>query len=695
VKLRTKLIAGVLSTLILVIAVSSIFTQFAFQTLSSHTEDLTKGLSEDVFRDVNGFSEHYAGTLIYHETENVKKSVQTLISRAKSDLNIISSFDDLYSGDPTKLNTLFQRFLSQNDMMQYAYLGTEAKTFTIQPRPEGLAADYDPTTRPWYEPAKKLKKGEFFITDVYLDGTGKSYMITVSTPVFRNNELYGVLGLDVSLSALTTDIASKKIGNSGYVILTDSEGALIAYKDEAAVSNNAGITSLPIFKEKKDNNFYLDMDQVTYVADVEETTGWRIYSVISKDEVNSFTKTISQNMNNRIETADKENAAILSKLLIFQIVIVVILLAISIVISWFFASYFINPINRLSLFLEKVSAGDLTEKITTKSKDEIATLFSSVNRMIDSLRDMTNRIISLIREVEKDSKVLNDQAAASSQVADTVSSAMAEVSRGSEQLSADMVNISSNVEHNNQFVQAMSDTIEKIVEHSKNTKTVIHDGQSSMENMNKKIDTIVVQSAESTNIMKELHRKLQAINDITTLIYDIAEQTNLLALNASIEAARAGEHGKGFAVVAQEVKKLAEQSSNSVEKISGLITEIQHDSEKALVNMDQGKQSALEGANMTKETETSFRNIFKFIDHLTSDIEEIAYASEKLFTSSQSISSSVDSVVAISEQTTAGVQEVASTSEEQKQAVLELQTISENLKGLTEELRQSIEHFKL
>ncbi|MDQ0154513.1 methyl-accepting chemotaxis protein [Robertmurraya andreesenii] len=694
-KLRTKLIAGVLSTLILVIAVSSIFTQFAFQTLSSHTEDLTKGLSEDVFRDVNGFSEHYAGTLIYHETENVKKSVQTLISRAKSDLNIISSFDDLYSGDPTKLNTLFQRFLSQNDMMQYAYLGTEAKTFTIQPRPEGLAADYDPTTRPWYEPAKKLKKGEFFITDVYLDGTGKSYMITVSTPVFRNNELYGVLGLDVSLSALTTDIASKKIGNSGYVILTDSEGALIAYKDEAAVSNNAGITSLPIFKEKKDNNFYLDMDQVTYVADVEETTGWRIYSVISKDEVNSFTKTISQNMNNRIETADKENAAILSKLLIFQIVIVVILLAISIVISWFFASYFINPINRLSLFLEKVSAGDLTEKITTKSKDEIATLFSSVNRMIDSLRDMTNRIISLIREVEKDSKVLNDQAAASSQVADTVSSAMAEVSRGSEQLSADMVNISSNVEHNNQFVQAMSDTIEKIVEHSKNTKTVIHDGQSSMENMNKKIDTIVVQSAESTNIMKELHRKLQAINDITTLIYDIAEQTNLLALNASIEAARAGEHGKGFAVVAQEVKKLAEQSSNSVEKISGLITEIQHDSEKALVNMDQGKQSALEGANMTKETETSFRNIFKFIDHLTSDIEEIAYASEKLFTSSQSISSSVDSVVAISEQTTAGVQEVASTSEEQKQAVLELQTISENLKGLTEELRQSIEHFKL
>lgn len=693
--LRTKLIAGVLSTLILVIAVSSIFTQTAFQKLSNHTESLTKGLSEDVYRDVNGFSEHYAGTLIYHETENVKKSIETLITRAKSDLTTISSFDDLYSGDATKLTSLFQKFISQNEMVQFAYLGTESKSFTIQPRPEGLPSDYDPTTRPWYAPAKKLKQGEFYITDVYLDGTGVSYMISISTPVYQQDKLYGVLGVDMSLAALTADIAQKKIGNSGYVIMTDAEGALIAYKDEAAVAANENISSLPIFKEKKDDNVFLDMNQVTYVSEIEETTGWRIYSVITKDEVNSFTKTISQNMSKRIDNAEKESAGILSNLLVIQIVIIVVLLVISIIMSWFFASYFINPIKKLSLFLERVAAGDLTEKVNTKSKDEIATLFSSVNRMIDSLRDMTNRIIGLIRAVEQDSKVLNEQAHASSNVADTVSSAMGEVSKGSEQLSADMVNISTNVEDNNQFVQAMSSTIEKIVDHSRNTKTVIQDGQISMENMNKKIDSIVNQSAESTRIMKELDRKLQAINDITTLIHDIAEQTNLLALNASIEAARAGEHGKGFAVVAQEVKKLAEQSSNSVEKISSLITEIQDDSEKALVNMDQGKQSAIEGAHMTKETETSFQNIFKFIDHLAQDIDEIALASEKLSSSSQSISNSVDSVVAISEQTTAGVQEVASTSEEQKQAVLELQTISENLKGLTIELRQSIDHFKL
>lgn len=693
--LRTKLIVGVLSTLIVVIAVSSIFTQTAIQTLSNHTKELTSGLSSDVNRDVNGFSEHYAGTLIYHETENVKKSIQTLISRAKSDLTTISSFSDIYSGDDARLNTLFQRFISQNDMVQYAYLGTESKHFTIYPRPEGLPSNFDPTSRPWYEPAKSLEKGEFYITDAYLDGTGSEYLITISMPVYQNNKVYGVLGLDISLASLTADIAETKIGSSGYVILTDQKGALIAYKDKELVSKNENISSLPIFKEQKDDKIYLDMAQVTYVSEKEETTGWHIFSVITQDEVKSFTKTISQNMNKRIDSAEKESAGILSSLLVIQIVIVIVLLVVSVIISWFFARYFINPIKRLATFLEKVASGDLTEKVETKSKDEIGVLFSSVNSMIDSLREMTNKIVSLIHEVEQDSKILNDQAAASSHVTDTVTSAMAEVSKGSEQLSADMVNISTNVEDNTHFVESMSDTIAKIVEHSKSTKSVITDGRTSMENMNKKIDTIVTQSSESTNIMKELDYKLQAINDITALIHDISEQTNLLALNASIEAARAGEHGKGFAVVAQEVKKLAEQSSNSVEKISSLITEIQGDSEKALVNIDQGRKSAIEGAKMTKETEFSFLNIFKFIDYLAKDIEEIAMASEKLSSSSKSISSSVDSVVAISEQTTAGVQEVASTSEEQRQAVHELQTIAENLRSLTVELRNSIEHFKL
>ncbi|MDZ5472738.1 methyl-accepting chemotaxis protein [Bacillus sp. 31A1R] len=693
--LKTKLIAGVLSTMILILVVSSVFTYVSVTLFSNNANELTKGLSEDVNRDVSGFSEHYAGTLTFHESENVKNSITTIINRAKSDLTTLSTFNEISSGDDLELNSLFKKFTDQNELLQYIYLGTEKKDFTIYPKVQGLPSNYDPTSRPWYAPAKKLGKGEFHVTDAYLDGTGKEYMVTISTPLYEGKKLIGVLGVDLSLEKITSQIADTKVGASGYVILTDKEGALLAYKDKNLVLDNKNISDLPIFKEKKGNDIYLDIDQVTYVTTKEDSTGWQIYSVITQEEVKSFSKTISQNMSNRISTAETNLSALFSKLFTIQVVIVIVLLIVSVLISFFFAKYFISPINKLSIFLKEVASGDLSKKMSTKSKDEIAALFTSVNHMVDSLREMANKMTSLIHEVEKDSNILNEQVRVSSHVTETIASAMMEVSKGSEQLAADMVNISSNVETNTKAVEVMTENIDKIVEHAKHTKSVTSKGQVDMENMNNKISMIVNQSVESTSIMKELDQKLRAITEITTLIHDISEQTNLLSLNASIEAARAGEQGKGFAVVALEVKKLAEQSSLSVGKIANLISEIQHDSHKALLNIDQGRQSAIEGAHMTKETEKSFLNIIHFIDYLSKDIDQIAIASEKLSESSQSISSFVDRVVAISEETSAGVEEVTSTTEEQRQAVDEVHHISDNLRNLTTELRKSIEHFKI
>lgn len=693
--LKTKLIVGVLSTMILIIAVCTGFTYISVNLFSDNGRELTNGLSADAQRDVSGFAEHYAGTLTYHETKNVKASINQIISHAKSDLTTISTFEEVYANQPQELVQLFEKIAKQNDLISNMYLGTEEKDFIIYPNDYPLPDDYDPTIRPWYTPLKDGGEDQFFITDAYLDAGTDTYMITVSKPLYKNDRLYGVLGADISLEKLTASIADTKVGNTGYVILTDKEGALLAYKDHDLVVKNENISSLPIFKEKNDGNIYLDINQVTYVSDKDEETGWQIFSVITQDEITSFSKQLSQNMSNRISQADKELESIFSKLLSIQIIIVLVLLIISILISLFFAKYFIGPIIKLSDFLKAVANGDLSKKMDVKSKDEIANLFHSVNHMIDSLRGLATKMNQLIQEVEKDSIILNEQANVSTHVTNTVSSAMNEVACGSEQLAADMVNISTHVENNDIAVRSMSERISKIVDHARETKSVTSEGQAAMENMNNKMDTIVSQSVESTTIMKELDSKLQAINEITSLIHDIAEQTNLLSLNASIEAARAGEQGRGFAVVAQEVKKLAEQSRESVGKISSLISEIQLDSSKALENIDLGRESAVEGAEMVEETAKSYSKMFGFIEGLAHDIDEIASASETLAESSQSISSSVESVVSISEQTSAGVEEVTSITEEQIQSVNEVKRISENLRLLTEELRKSIEHFKV
>ncbi len=692
--LKTKLIVGVLSTMVLILAVSSGFTYVSVSLFSKNGKELTSGLAADAMRDVNGFAEHYAGTLTYHETENVKASINDIISRAKSDLAAVSNFNDVFSNDPAALAALFEKIALQNELITNMYLGTEEKNFTIYPADYPLPSEYDPTTRPWYTPAKTAENEQFIITDAYLDAGTDNYLVTISLPLFKDEKLYGVLGVDLSLEKLTASIANTKVGNTGYVILTDKDGSLLAYKDKELVRKNENISSLPIFKERNDKNIYLDIDQVTYVSDKDEETGWEIFSVISQEEIKSFSNQISQNMSSRIVDADKKLQSIFTKLLSAQVIIILILLAISIVTSLFFAKYFIQPIKKLSTFLKDVANGDLTRKMEVKSKDEISALFISVNHMIDSLRNMASKMNDLILEVEKDSNVLNNQAGVSTHVTSIVSSAMDEVASGTEQLTSDMFNISAHVEKNDIAVRSMSERISKIVEYAQDTKAVTAEGQRATENMKNKMNRIVIQSIDSTTIMKKLDQKLQTINDITAFIQDIAEQTNLLSLNAAIEAARAGEQGKGFAVVAQEVKKLAEQSRDSVEKISALITEIQSDSSKALENIDIGRESAVQGAEMVKNTADSYDNMIQFIEHLITEIDEIAGASVILSSSSQSISSSVDSVIAISEETSAGVEEVTSMTKEQQQSVQDVKTISDNLHKLTFELRELIMHFK-
>ncbi|WP_439096853.1 methyl-accepting chemotaxis protein [Bacillus massiliigorillae] len=272
---------------------------------------------------------------------------------------------------------------------------------------------------------------------------------------------------------------------------------------------------------------------------------------------------------------------------------------------------------------------------------------------------------------------------------------MVQVLQGSEKLSDEMINITHNVESNVAAVQMMSNNIDTIVNRSQETKQTTSQGKIAMENLNKKMSHISEQAIESSNIMKELDRKLQTINEISSLIHGLSEQTNLLALNASIEAARAGEHGRGFSVVAQEVKKLAVQSSTSVDEIATIIHEIQQDSSKALENIEHGNIFAREGAQLSKETESILLQTIRFMNHLSKDIEEIAVANDLLNNSSQSISFSVDSVVAVSEQTSKGVQDVTNTSTEQQKSIEEVQQISNNLRMLTKELKESIDRFHI
>ncbi len=224
---------------------------------------------------------------------------------------------------------------------------------------------------------------------------------------------------------------------------------------------------------------------------------------------------------------------------------------------------------------------------------------------------------------------------------------------------------------------------------------ILQQGKQSVNRLVDGIQKLANEQELSLQDVAHLKQNALQVETIITLVGDIADQTNLLALNASIEAARAGEYGKGFAVVADEIRKLADQSAQAVQRISGLITVIQEDVSAVVDKLNENVSYAIKEATYGETVNMSITNMSKSVEDVAAEIGGISGLVDSQLLSIQNTVRQSQEVAAIAEETSAGAEEVNAAIHEQASTIEQVDSLAYELEEQTNDLKQQIHKFNV
>ena len=241
-----------------------------------------------------------------------------------------------------------------------------------------------------------------------------------------------------------------------------------------------------------------------------------------------------------------------------------------------------------------------------------------------------------------------------------ISTASSQIRASSEEQATGAAEQSSGVSQVTTTIEELNTTATRIAKNAETVARLAGDTLAGMQEINSKVN-------DTARKILALGEKSQSIGNITKLIDDIADQTNLLALNAAIEAARAGEVGRGFAVVAQEVRKLAERSSESTEEIRQIINEIQGETNATIMSIEGSTNWVKKGLEMIEETAKSAKEI-------SIATQQQKFASEQVVQAMREIDSVTKQFVSSTRQAAASATQLNTLSEELKRAIADVKS---------------------
>lgn len=354
-----------------------------------------------------------------------------------------------------------------------------------------------------------------------------------------------------------------------------------------------------------------------------------------------------------------------------------------------------KKLTNLTNYASNIATGNLEESLKMTKKDGLNPLYVSLDKAVNNMRNLVQSLEDGIKKVDSNSDELSATMVELIYIMEDIKDTINEMTEGSKQLSATTQQISSSIDE-------IELSTKNLAQKANEGKTIANE----VKDRGTKVSEDAIESAVSSekiynekaeNIIKSIQQAkiVDEIKILADTIGEIADQTNLLSLNASIEAARAGEAGKGFSVVAEEIRKLAEQTTQSVDNIRSVTSDVQ----KAFSNLINNSKDILQYVDdKVKPDYEKLVNIGKQYEKdaefLTQMSNEIADLSNNMAKIIEQVNMNMQNVSATSQQSAAGADEILFNVSEVTLAIKEAAELVEEQHEKTKQFNNFLEKYK-